>query len=249
MKNSIYIVLLFFKIGFSQTSALLFEKGNELYNKGEFELAINEYNKILENDIHSNELYFNMANCYYRLNRVAESNYYFEKALLLSPNNKDIIDNLSFAKNMTLDSIEELPETQLQQNINYIILFFSTRIWAFISIGLMSIFFITALLYLFSFNPNYKRVYFSLSIIFLLISLATSTIIWQESKKSNEIIKGIIFSKELSVFSEPNKRNEEIFVLHEGTKVEILDRLTGWEKIRLANGSEGWVIENQIKYL
>ena len=82
-----------------------------------------------------------------------------------------------------------------------------------------------------------------------MISLATSTIIWQESKKSNEIIKGIIFSKELSVFSEPNKRNEEIFVLHEGTKVEILDRLTGWEKIRLANGSEGWVIENQIKYL
>jgi len=249
MKRTTYIFVLLIKMGFSQTPDLLFEKGNDLYNKGEFESAINEYDKILENEIHSAELYFNMGNSFYRLNKVAESNFYFEKALLLSPNNEEILDNLSFAKNMTLDAIEELPETQVQQNINFIIYLFSTRTWAFISIGLMSLFFITALFYLFSFNPIYKRFYFLLSIIFLVISFITSSLVWQETQNNNKIKKGIIFAKELPVFSEPNNRNEEIFSLHEGTKVELLDKLRGWEKIRLVNGSEGWVINNQIKPL
>ena len=70
-----------------------------------------------------------------------------------------------------------------------------------------------------------------------------------ELKKSNEIKNGIVFSKELSVFAEPNKRNEELFILHEGTKVQLTDKLKGWEKIRLINGAEGWVNENQIKPL
>jgi len=249
MKNSIYIVVLLFKLGFSQTPELLFEKANNLYNNDRFELAIDEYSKIIDNGLHSAELYFNMGNCFYRLNKVAESNFYFEKALLLSPNNKDILDNLSFAKNMTLDAIEELPETQVQQNINFIISLFSIEVWAFILIGLMSLFFISALFYLFSFNPIYKRFYFLLSIIFLVKSFIISSVIWQETQNTDKIKKGIVFAKELPVFSEPNNRNEEIFSLHEGTKVELLDKLRGWEKIRLVNGSEGWVIDNQIKSL
>ena len=126
MKKSFYIVFLLFKIGFSQTSDLLFEKGNELYNKGEFELAINEYNKILENELHSPELYFNLGNCFYKLNEVAKSNFYFEKALILSPKDQYILKNLSFAKNMILDSIEELPKTQVQKNIDSLIFLFSS---------------------------------------------------------------------------------------------------------------------------
>lgn len=82
-----------------------------------------------------------------------------------------------------------------------------------------------------------------------MISLLTSNIIWEESKKSIEIKNGIIFTKELYVFSEPNIRKEEIFILHEGTKVRLIDKLKGWQKIRLINGSEGWVVENQIKPL
>ena len=247
MKNLIFILVI--KIGFSQTSDLLFQNGNDLYNNGEFEQAIIEYDKILKNDLHSSELYFNMGNCFYKLNKVAESNFYFEKALILSPNNKEILSNLSFAKNMTLDAIEELPKSQIKQYINFFVSIFSIKIWAFISIGFMSIFFITSLLYLFSFNPILKRLYFSLSIFFMTASLLSHIIIRQETKKNEVIKKGIVFAKELSVFSEPNRRNEEIFTLHEGTKVELMDKLKGWDKIRLVNGSEGWVIESQVKPL
>jgi tetratricopeptide (TPR) repeat protein len=248
-KYTFYIFIFLCKVGLSQTPDVLFEKGNEFYNNGEFELAIKQYNKILENGIHSPELYFNLGNCFYRLNKVAESNFNYEKALLLSPNEQYILNNISFAKNMGLDNIEELPLTQFQKNIDYIISLFSIKIWSFILIVLMSLFFISALIYLFSYNPVYKRIYFSLSIIILIISLLIFSIIWTELKKSNEIKSGIVFSKELSVFSEPNKRNEELFILHEGTKVQLTDKLKGWEKIKLINGAEGWVNENQIKPL
>ena len=247
--NTFLTVLFLCKIGFSQTPDLLFQKGNELYNNGEFDLAIKQYNEILEKKIHSPEIYFNMGNCFYKLNDVANSNFYYEKALLLSPNDKYILENLSFAKKMVLDDIEELPKTQLQIKIDSIFSLFSIKEWSYILIGLISIFFVWTLFYIFSYHPTYKRIYFSLSIVFLLISLLTSNIIWKESKKSIEIKNGIIFAKELSVFSEPNIRNEEIFILHEGTKVRLIDKLKGWEKIRLINGSEGWVTENKIKPL
>ena len=71
-----------------------------------------------------------MGNCFYKLNKVAESNFYFEKALILSPNNKEILSNLSFAKNMTLDAIEELPKSQIKQYINFFVSIFSIKIWA-----------------------------------------------------------------------------------------------------------------------
>ena len=248
-KYTLYIFIFLCKVGLSQAPDILFEKGNEFYNNGEFELAIEQYNKILENGMHSPELYFNLGNCFYRLNKVAESNFNYEKALLLSPNEEYVLNNISFAKNMVLDNIGELPQTQFQKNIDYIISLFSIKIWSLILIGLMSVFFISALIYLFSYNPIYKRIYFLLSTIVLITSLLLSNIIWMELKKSNEIKNGIVFSKELSVFAEPNKRNEELFILHEGTKVQLTDKLKGWEKIRLINGAEGWVNENQIKPL
>lgn len=249
INNAFLIVLFLCKIGFAQTPDFLFQKGNELYNNGKFDLAIKEYNKILENNLHSPEIYFNMGNCFYKLNDVANSNFYYEKALLLSPNDKYILENVSFAKNMILDNIEELPKTQIQTNIDSIVSLFPIKVWSYILVGLISIFFILTLFYLFSYNSTYKRIYFSLSIFFLMISLLISNIIWEESKKSIEIKNGIIFAKELYVFSEPNIRKEEIFILHEGTKVRLIDKLKGWQKIRLINGSEGWVVENQIKPL
>ena len=69
IKNFFVLFILLHKIGFSQTSELLFQKGNEFYNNGKYELAINEYNKIIDNNIHSSELYFNLGNSFYKLNK------------------------------------------------------------------------------------------------------------------------------------------------------------------------------------
>jgi len=246
MKKLIFILIT--QLGFSQTPSILFENANNSYVNGSYQEAITIYNKIINDGFESPELYYNLGNCYYKLNKVAESNFYFEKALILSPKDSQILNNLSFARNLTIDSIENLPQTQIQNNIDFITSIFSDLVWAYLSIGLMLLFFIMSIAYLFSLKPSAKRLYFSLSIVSLFFSFIFSGILLSNNDKKEKRSDGIIFSKELSVFSEPNIDNE-IFILHEGTKVELLDGLIGWQKIRLSNGAEGWVVEGKIKKL
>ena len=75
---------------------LLFEQGNALYNDGNYTEAIEKYQAILKQGKHSAELYFNLGNSYYKLNNIAPSIYYYEKALQLAPDDKDILNNISF---------------------------------------------------------------------------------------------------------------------------------------------------------
>ncbi|MEX0315389.1 MAG: tetratricopeptide repeat protein, partial [Allomuricauda sp.] len=85
--------------GIAQNTAL-FNRATEQYNEGEYTKAIESYERILENGEHSAELYFNLGNCYYKLNAIGPSIFYYEKALLLKPNDSEILNNLSYAQNM-----------------------------------------------------------------------------------------------------------------------------------------------------
>jgi len=97
-------------IGSSQAGES-FESGNQFYNSGNYQKAASEYRSVLSENLHSASLYYNLANCYYKLNEVALSIFYYEKALLLDPASKDIEINLGFAQKMTVDSIEQIPES------------------------------------------------------------------------------------------------------------------------------------------
>lgn len=117
MKKLVYILVFFLSFITSAQNISLFEQGNALYNDGNYEQAILKYENILENGEHSAELYFNLANAHYKLNHIAPSIYYYEKALQLAPNDKEIKNNAAFARNMTIDAIDSVPEVGLS---NYI---------------------------------------------------------------------------------------------------------------------------------
>ena len=111
MKQLVYILAFIITVtGFAQNGPL-FEQGKALYKAEKYQQAIDQWLKIVENEEHSSALYFNLGNAHYKLNNVGESIYYFEKALQLSPNDRDIKNNLAFAQNATVDDIEPLPET------------------------------------------------------------------------------------------------------------------------------------------
>ena len=92
-----------------------FDKANQLYNSGNYQRALSTYTSILDASQHSASLYYNIANCHYKLNKIALSIYYYEKALLLDPKDEDIINNLSFAQKMTVDAIQEIPKNGLSK--------------------------------------------------------------------------------------------------------------------------------------
>ena len=228
----------------------LFTKGNSLYNEGKFQEAINTYESILETENHSAELYFNIANAYYKMNRVAPSVYYYEKALQLSPDDKDIKNNISFAQNMTIDAIEVIPEVGFSKITKSVINKYSFDDWAKLSIAFVILFVILFLTYYFSYSTNRKRFAFLSSILSFTFVLITIMFAFQKYELEQKDNPAIVFAQESEIKSEPNLRSEIAFKLHEGTKVQVLEIYNeNWTKIKLTDGKTGWIPSQDIKEL
>jgi tetratricopeptide (TPR) repeat protein len=233
----------------AQTPETLFDQGNNLYNSGSYEEAIKDYEQILELDIHSPELYFNLANAYYKIGKVAESIFYFEKAKLLDPENKDIDINLQFAQNMSMDSIEMLPVSLGDRVINSITSLYSVSAWAKILIGLSVILSLLFSLYLLNSNTVYKRIYFTFFWLLMGVFIFLFTLTYSRNEEKINQRFAIVFDTQVNILGEPNDRSEVLFILHEGTKTVVLDSLGSFYKIKIANGSEGWIETSSLKTL
>jgi tetratricopeptide (TPR) repeat protein len=230
-------------------SSDFFEQGNTFYNEGKYEEAIEAYEKILEKGVHSAELYYNLGNAHYKLNHIAPSIFYYEKALQLKPKDKEIQNNANFARNMTIDAIDTVPEVGFKRLFNRVINIFSYNGWAVFAVCCVFIFVLLFLLYRFASMSSRKRVAFVISSTALILALISVFMAFQKKRLDQKDNPGIVFVQETKVNAEPNLRSEEVFRLHEGTKVQVLETLEDWKKIRIADGSTGWIPSEDLKML
>ncbi len=226
-----------------------FENANSAYNAGQFEKAVMLFKEILDKGQHSPELYFNLGNSYYRLNQVGESIFYFEKAKQLQPTDEDININSSFAQNMAIDAVEVLPKSQVTQLKENTIEFLSQEGWAYLVVFLAWLLVLFWGLYLWNKIPVIKRTFFVSTLILGLLLTGSLSIAVIKSANTADTTYGILFNEKMEVWAEPNSRAEVLFLLHEGTKVQMLDQLQEWQKIRIANGSEGWIKNGKVRSL
>jgi tetratricopeptide (TPR) repeat protein len=236
-------------VAFGQEKDTTFENANAAYNAGQFEKAVMLYKQILETGEHSAELYFNLGNSYYRLNQVGESIFYFEKAKQLQPTDEDINVNSSYAQNMAIDAVEVLPKSQVTQLKDSIIELFSQEGWAYFIVLLAWLLVLFWGLYLWNKIPFIKRTFFVSSLVLALFLIGSLFIAVIKSANTADTTYGILFNEKMEVWAEPNSRAEVLFLLHEGTKVQMLDELQDWQKIRIANGSEGWIKNAKVRSL
>ncbi len=227
----------------------LFNSATASYNEGNYQDAIENYLEILSQGEHSAALYYNLGNCYYKLNQIAPSIYYYEKALLLDPSDKEIKNNLVYAQQMTVDSIEPLPESGLSRIYNSIIGWLTFDQWAYTAVFFVILFVLAYLAYYFLRYSSHKRVAFITSMISLVVAIICVSFAFIENKNYNSEQPAIVFVAECLVKSEPNERSSEVFILHEGTKVQVLEGLEDYKKIELADGKIGWVQEDEIRLL
>jgi len=235
-------------IGFSQNNQL-FEEANALYNEAKYDEAITKYESILNSNEHSAELYFNLGNANYKLNNIAPSVYYYEKALKLSPNDKDIKNNLAYAQNMTIDAIDKVPQVGFSKLINNLVNTFQKDTWALLAVVGVILFVLLFLVYHFSYNTSRKRIAFVTSILSLIIACISVAMAFQKDSLNKKDNPAIVFAQESRVMSEANKTSEEVFRLHEGTKVQVLETFEDWQKIQLSDNSTGWIPSKDIKLL
>lgn len=240
-------VVVFCQVLDAQTPYDRFGKGNIEYKNGNYQEAIDLYNKVEDQNLASVDLYFNIANAYYKLNKVGPAIYYYEKALQLDPDNTDVLTNLVFAKRLALDTIEELPKTLFQKfNMNYLQVLNYNQ-WSYLAVGLSFLGCLFFLLYYLVKRSNSKRLYFIFSTTCFLLFFASFFITYQQYQLTKNNRPAIIFAEKTEMRSAPTLNAEEIFKIHEGTKVMVIDAIDNWKKITLADGKEGWIIADDLK--
>lgn len=244
MKNIVYIVLLVSQVFFAQSE---FAKGNELYKNGKYEQAIDAYNSELSAKKQSADLYFNLGNCYYKLNKVAPAIYNYEKALVLKPNDNDIANNLRFAQKRTVDEIKVVPKVGFAKLTRDFTAIYHYNTWAWISVGFSVLFLVSFLGYYFSALTLYKRLFFfGMFVMLLLLLISVLSSIFEKRHFKNER-PAIVFAEMTDVKSEPQNKGASVVVLHEGTKVFVKETVDNWKKIQLTDGTEGWIDNDAIR--
>lgn len=249
MKKGLTLLILLFGLMVSAQNDALFNKATDAYNKGSYDKAVEHYLEIIENREHSAELYFNLGNSYYKLDQVAPSIYYYEKALLLKPNDPEIKTNLAFAKNMTLDAIEVMPETGFSKIYTSVINFLFFDHWAYLAVICIILFVLLYIAFYYFRYSTRKRIAFISSLLLLFIAGIAVVFGFVQYHDFLADQPAIVFVDEVVIKSEPNARSQEVFRLHEGTKLYVLDELNDWKKVKIADGKTGWLSSEDIKLL
>jgi len=224
-----------------------FEKGNELYRNEKYAEAVTAYENVLKTKKHSAELYFNLGNAYYKLNKIAPAIYNYEKALLLAPGDREITNNLKFAHKMMIDEVKETPKVGFSKMVADFTSILSYDGWAWFAVSCAILFLAFFCGYYFSATTMVKRIFFfGMIVLSVLILLGIFAGIFEKSRYESER-PAIVFAAIASVKSEPKSNAADEIVLHEGTKVYVIEMLDNWRRVELPDGSNGWMESSAIK--
>ena len=247
MKTLFYILLLVSQISWAADVVTNFDKGNKLYQQGNYQEAISEYELASNGTLESAELYFNLGNCFYKLHKVAPAVFNYEKALQLNPNDTEIQTNLGFAQKMAIDEIKVIPKVGFGKLIQDLTSSYHYNTWAWTAVIQSFVFLLFFIGYYFSGTALKKRIFFlGMFIVFLGIVISIFSALFEKNRLANEK-PAIVFAEVIEVKSEPKKSSTTAFTLHEGTKVYILESIANWKKIQLTDETTGWIEENAVK--
>lgn len=222
-------------------SESLLKQANQLYADGKYSEAISSYESILSSQVESAALYFNLGNAYYKTGKIPQAVLNYERALRLNPTDEDIQFNLQVANSLVVDQLDNVPEFFLNVWMKSFRQIASVQTWTLLTLISFVLLLLAVWFYFTSHRIDFQKLSFVLGIVLLVtfsVSL-THTLSWAHELKASDA--GIIFSPSALVKGSPDTQGTDLFMLHEGTKVQVIDSVGDWAEIRLVNGNEGWL--------
>ena len=223
-----------------------FEQANYYYNEARYDTAVVIYESILDDGYVSAPLLYNIGNTYFKMRNYPMAILNYEKAYKMEPNNEDIRHNLDIANALITDKIEPVPEFFLRKLWKNIGNKCSANEWATMSLVLIGLVLLVMFLYLTARTKGFKKSMFFIGIFLIVICLCSIIFASQKYQYMNEHNEAIVMIPTITVKSSPTSSGTDRFVLHEGTKVMVLDKADNWNKIKIADGSDGWLPSNCI---
>lgn len=223
------------------------EEGNLAYDQGAYDSAVTLYSQVVNANYQSDQLFYNLGNAYFKSNQLAPAIYYYEKALKINPADPDVAFNLKMANAQIVDKLEIVPEPFFKSLMTSIRTVLSPNQWGYITIiafilclALLSGFLLTSIV-------TVKRLtFYGAAISFICFALCfVFGSISKNAVTSTE--NGIVFISTLNVKAEPKMSSADLFVIHEGTKVKVLEQGADWLRVALPDGNEGWAQAENVK--
>ena len=218
----------------------LWEKAGEAFAAGQWQNALNCYQMIEGEGLVSDDLYYNIGNTFLKLQDNAHAILYYERALKLNPSHADAAHNLEIVRQMTLDKIDEVPDFILVSWFHNLRQGLSANAWAWITLGLLLLAGILLTVFRSGAPRSLRKVSFILSCIVLVLAIFTFIFSLQQKRAVTRQDSAIVTAPVCSVKSSPAEGGKMVFVLHEGTKVRLLDDVGDWARIEIADGRQGW---------
>lgn len=247
---SIIILVYSHSVYSSELDDVMFKKGTELYSNKKYQDAAEVFEKIVDKGVSSPELFYNLGNCYYRLGKTAITIYYYEKAAKLNPSDEDIAHNLMIANLRTIDKFDEVPEFFINAWINDIRDSRTSGEWSVVALIFLWVSMVLISGFILIYSVAIKKVLFASAILSLFLFMGSLSMSVMKSINDRNHITAIVFSASAYVKSSPDSDGTDLFILHEGSKIQILDEIKQgekWSKIRLPNGKTGWMLSSEAR--
>ncbi len=248
MKKQLSLLILLFAListtyaRYSETEALKkYHDANIAYQKLEYEKSIELFNDLIQNNYRSVEIYFNLGNAYFKAGNFSKAILNYERAKKIEPEDEDTNFNLKIASLKVVDKMDTAPQIFYKRWIKELSLIFASDTWTILFIIILWLLFISAGFYVSGRTVSAKKISFFSMLLFLIVSLTAGTLMIRSHVMANVEQQAIIMSSSVYVKSSPDDKGNDLFILHEGTKADILDEIGDWRKIRIANGGIGWM--------
>ena len=250
------LALLLLLVPFGTTQAAesypdsLWNAGVQAYTAGDYASALKDWEDVRATGLMSKELYFNLGNAYFKTGEIAPAILWYERALRLDPSDADVRYNLEFARAQTQDKIDEVPEIFFEQWGHAMCYLLPSNTWAVLSLVFFGLTVALVLLFLLGRTSTQRRMgFFAAIVTFLIAFLGWDFAQWQRTEALRQDM-AIVMRPVSSVKSSPSAEGaKDLFILHEGTRVKILDNVSGFSNIELADGRQGWIPSGEIEII
>jgi tetratricopeptide (TPR) repeat protein len=222
----------------AQTAQELYQSASVLYKANSIDSAAAQYEMILAQGFKNAETYYNLGNCYYKLNNTGKAILNYERALKLSPNDEDIIHNLKIANLKVADKIVPVPQLAIVSGWQSFLKSNPSSRWGVYALVFCALSFICFAAMLFS---SSKRFFFGTGAALLFLSFTLLFIASRQSGIEKNSQEGILITANAVAKNAPTANSTDAFMIHEGIKLQLLDNVAEWYKIRLADGKIGWL--------
>lgn len=222
----------------------LMKQANDYYRDGEFDKAIIIYDSLVNAGYQGTSLYYNLANSYYRVGKLGFAILNYERALKLSPSDDDVKHNLAFANLSTVDRIQPLPTFFLFDWWESILASLTINGWTYLTYFIFILLLISIVFYFFAKTIFQQKLILFSGLGILVVLLISLSLLIVKIYREETVIGGVVVEQSITVKTSPDQGSTDAFVIHEGLKVNLEDKIDNWVKIKLADGKVGWV-ENE----